>query len=208
MKKKSNLPAQNGPGGTRATKMVEGLLQGKTIKAAAVEAGFSESYAHGRILQTETYQWIVDRVAKRQKQALELAGITSDNIIGYLSEIAHFSLGDIRDEQGNPSMDVAVAKGLDHLIESYEVITNYYGTRVIIKPYSRDRALAQLRDTFGIKMEPRPNDYDEQKIAEVERSLNNIMERERVDRPTAAKSLLDAVGPTSPLKPIIAKYVM
>jgi hypothetical protein len=62
--------------------------------------------------------------------------------------------------------------------------------------YSRLDALSQLRDTFGIKQEPRmvnKNTFDETMRIDVEQALARIESEEKCSRSEAAKQLKKAL---------------
>src|SRR5712691_4839977 len=87
----------------REAKMVEGMLQGKSMHRAALEAGYSPSTAAATIYRNGggTAKRIKAAVAKRQQEALEKAGIHTDIIVGQLVEIAGASVGDVLEKDGS-----------------------------------------------------------------------------------------------------------
>jgi hypothetical protein len=64
--------------------------------------------------------------------------------------------------------------------------------------YSRLDAIQQLRDNYGMKSEPRANNYEETRRQEVQREVESIMAKEDCEQETAARLLLDALGDDVP----------
>ena len=79
------------------------------------------------------------------------------------------------------------------------------GEKIDLEMYDRLVAIAQLRDNFGMKQEPRVNTYEETRRQEVEKSVLAIMEAENCDKVTAATRLLEAMPEDSPLIPVISR---
>lgn len=105
------------------------------------------------------------------------AQIHTDVIVGGLAEITTASLGDVLDENGDFSLQKARENGVDHLIKKMEKIvrTDKEGVTTVtykFEMYSRLEAMNQLRDTFGMKQEPRPNSH-----AEVESAIQDFIRR-------------------------------
>jgi len=158
------------------------------------------------IYKTQENARILEAVENRKAEAMRRAQIHTDIIVGSLAEIATASLADVVPD--DPFLRNAKKSGTDHLIKKVKV---NYDTKGNIKSreyemYSRLEALNQLRDTFGMKQEPRANTFDETRRAEVERSIHRIMERDGVDQPTAAKTLLAELGDVPELAPIVSSY--
>lgn len=207
-------PAPKKPS-TRRRKLEDAVLNGETPAKAARGAGYSESFARVdvyRVLANPSFQ---ERLEKRRAEAQRRADIHTDSIIGSLVEIANASLGDVVEE--DELLAYAREQGTDHLIKKIKVKTRLIPTGPGKEPekevthefemYSRLDALSQLRDTFGMKQEARPNNYEEIRRREVEKSISRIMEAEGVDKPTAAKMLLAELGDAPDIAPIINSYV-
>jgi hypothetical protein len=223
MPPRKNKPTPKGPGSVRARKAVEGMLEGKSLRKASLEAGFSKYYCNSKLYNGATGEWIKKEVARRQKQAMERSNIHTDAITGSLVEIMQASPADILPE--HPLLIRARQNGVDHLIKKFTTTPIKCGVKkrklkdgtiveepiirdkVELEMYSRLDAIAQLRDNFGMKQEPRANTFEETRRMEVEKEIDKIMAAEECDRPTAAKMLREALGNDSPLIPTVNKYV-
>lgn len=213
-----------GPGSVRAKKAAQIMFEeGKSMRQAAKDAGYPESYCNSRLYSGTTGEWIKAEVARRQKRAMERSGIHTDAIVGSLVEIMQASPADILPE--HPMLIRARQNGVDHLIKKFTSTPMKCGVKkrklkdgtvveepiirdkVELEMYSRLDAIAQLRDNFGMKQEPRANTYEETRRMEVEKEIDKIAESEGCDRPTAAKMLREALGSDSPLIPTVNKYV-
>lgn len=154
---------------TRREKLVEGVVRGKTPAKAARDAGYSESYARVDVYRNLAKPSISEAIERRRAELMRRAKIHTDEIVGSLAEIATSSIGDVAPEDEF----IARAKELktDHLIKKLRVKTRYISNGAGKEPdkevthefemYSRLDALNQLRDTFGMKQEPRPNSQAE-----------------------------------------------
>lgn len=207
----------------RAKKTVENILKGQTFEDAGKAAGYSASYMRSPIHRMGTAKWIKEEVARRQRAAMERAGVHTDVIVGNLVEIMEASIADIMPD--HPLMKKARANGVDHLIKKFVATPIKCGTKkrtlkdgtvtetplvrekVEIEMYDRLASIGQLRDNFGMKQEPRANTFEETRRQEVERELENIMAAEKCDKPAAARKLLAAIGDAPQLIPLINKYV-
>lgn len=207
----------------RAVKTVENMLKGDVLETAGIKAGYSKSYMRSPIYAGGTADWIKAEVARRQQAAMERSGVHTDVIVGHLVEIMEASIADIMPD--HPLMKKARANGVDHLIKKFVVTPTKCGSKkrtlkdgtvvetplikekVEIEMYPRDAAIAQLRDNFGMKQEPRANTFEETRRQEVERELKSIMAKDHCDKPTAAKKLLEAIGDAPQLVPLISRYV-
>jgi phage terminase small subunit len=182
-------------------KLVEGVLRGKSVHKAALDAGYAPSTAKSLPYNSQENTRIVEAIERRRDAAMRRAQIHTDVIIGSLAEISTASLGDVLDENGEFSITTARDNGVDHLLKKVKVTTfdtkdkdgNVTSTRTTheYEMYSRLEALNQLRDTFGLKEEPRANTLNERRRQEAEASLARIMERDRVDKVTAANTLIE-----------------
>lgn len=202
---------KKGAGGVRARKTVEGILEGKPMMTAAIEAGYSPVYAKSHLYHSETAKWIHDEVERRQREAMKKAAVHTDVIVGHLVEIATASISDVLDDNGDFDIQKARASGVDHLIKRLKKTkrTDKNGTTEVceVELYSRLEAISQLRDNFGMKQEPRANTFEESRRQEVEREIDKIAAAEGCDRAEAAVMLRDALGEDSPLIATVNKYV-
>lgn len=155
----------------------EGVAQGKSLHRAALDAGYAPSTAKSLPYNPQENTRILAAVEKRKAVAMRRAQMHTDVIVGSLAEIATASLGDVLDEGGDFSLEKARENGVDHLIKKLEKIVRHdsEGGRTEtykFEMYSRLDALGQLRDTFGMKQEARPNN-----IAEVESAIQDFMRK-------------------------------
>ncbi len=198
--KRKRASTSRGARAARESKFVELVSRGdRTHAQAAREAGYtqhpggSQSVA-SRLLSRED---IRARVEARRAEALQRARVETDEIIGQIAEIATASIGDVLEVDGSFDFNACVARGTDHLIKKMKRTERFVGVERVVthelEMYDRLNALNQLRDTFGMKEEPRPNSLGERRRREVEASLERIMARDGVDRQTAARSLLESL---------------
>lgn len=180
----------------------EGIAQGKAPHRAYRDAGYSESVAKTAPYRSENLR-IRELVEKRKAEVAKLAQIHTDVITGWLVEMATVTADDILDDQGRFSLKKARQTGAIHAIKRIEK----KGKDFKVELYPRLDAIAQLRDNFGMKQEPRANTYEATRQAEVEKELEKIMQAEDCSKPEAAKMLLEALGGDSPLIPTVNKYV-
>jgi hypothetical protein len=122
------------------------------------------------------------------------------------------SLGDVLDDEGRFSIKIARANGVDHLIKKMKKTERKLKNGDVLvtyeyEMYDRLNALSQLRENFGMKDEPRSNSLETRRRQEVERSIKRIMERDKVDQPTAARMLLEALGDAPELVQIVSSYI-
>jgi hypothetical protein len=184
----------------KVSTFVERAAQHGNGARAAREAGFAEervasAVAASRLMADPD---IRARVERRREEALRRAGMETDVIIGSLAEISTASLADVLEADGSFDIVRCVERGTDHLLKKYKrrEFHTKQGELIVtheFEMYDRLGALSQLRDTYGMKEETRPNSLDERRRREVEASLERIMERDRVDKPTAAKMLLESL---------------
>src|SRR5688572_17726258 len=118
---------------------------------------------------------IQEAVNFRKQIAAELAGISSESVLGALNEIAFASLGDIEfTNYGTIDWERARARGVDHLIKSIRVTVSTKGdVTTHYEMYSRMDALKELVECLGIKQKPRENDLEIDKIARAFKSWCN-----------------------------------
>jgi phage terminase small subunit len=156
-------------------KLVEGVLQGKSVHKAALDAGYAPTTAKSLPYNSQENTRIMEAIERRREAAMRRAQIHTDVIVGSLVEIAGASLGDVLDENGEFSIQAARENNVDHLLKKVKVVTfdtkdkdgNVTSTRTTYEyeMYSRLDALNQLRDTFGMKQEPRANSQAEMESA-------------------------------------------
>jgi hypothetical protein len=168
--KKPARKASKGKLTPKQEKFVEGVARHGNKSKAAQEAGYAHPYNNShRLMENDVIRGAVER---RQSEAMRRAQIHTDVIVGSLAEIATSSLADVIPE--DEFMSKARELGTDHLIKKLRVKTRYIpqqgrdedGNRLPdvrettheFEMYSRLDALSQLRDTFGMKQEPRAND--------------------------------------------------
>jgi hypothetical protein len=208
---------------SRARKIVGHMLEGDNFQTAAKKSGYTKGYAASHIYATATYEWVKEEVAKRQRRALEKSGVHTDTLVGMLVEIASASPADVLTE--SDLLTQARARGVDHLIKKISIVPTKVGTTVRTLPdgtveetpvikekidlemYNRLDAIAQLRDNFGMKQEPRVNTYEANKAHRVEEEIQKIMAADGVDHAEAARRLKAALAEDSPLIPVVNKYV-
>lgn len=196
----------------KQAKFVEGVARGKSGSKAARDAGYSEKTARVIASENLTKPSISEAVEKRRAEAMRRAQINTDVIIGSLAEIATASLGDVLDDEGNFDIQIARVNGVDHLLKKVVRTVRHSKdgssrTTYEYEMYSRLDALHQLRDTFGMKEEQRSNTLEERRRKEVERSIHTIMERDKVNQPTAARKLIAELGNAPQLIQIAETYV-
>lgn len=161
----------------------EGIAQGKSAHRAALDAGYSPSTAKTMIYKPLENSRILEAVERRKAQAMKRAQIHTDVIVGSLAEIATASLGDVLNDEGEFSINIARENGVDHLLKKVKVkvrsIPNGSDrppdieTTYEYEMYDRLNALNQLRDNFGMKQEARP--YNAQ--AEIDEAVRDFIEK-------------------------------
>jgi len=181
----------------------EGMRQGKNRHRAHLDAGYAPSTAKSLPYNPRLNARVVESVARRRAEAIARAQSSTDTLVGYLYQIADASVGDVLDGRGEFSVGAARRNGVDHLIKKVKKTIRHTkeGARIEtheVEMYSRLEAIAQLRANFGMKQEPRPNTYDEDRRREVERALSRIAEREGVEQSEAARRLLEELGDDVP----------
>jgi hypothetical protein len=178
----------------------EAARPGVTQGEAATRAGFTDNPAsakvQGSILMSDPD--IRARVQMRRAEALRRAQVETDEIIGGLAEIATASLADVLLPDGTFDFSACVERGTDHLLKELETTETFdkEGNRTVrhrFKMYDRLNAYNQLRDTFGMKEEPRPNSLGDRRRREVEQMLDQICLSENVERPAAAAMLIEGL---------------
>lgn len=192
-------------------KTAEGVLQGKSLRRAALDAGYAPSSANTMPYQPLVNSSILGLIGNRREQIRRHAQIHTDVIVGALAEIATASLADVLEPDGTFDLAKCCARGTDHLLKKLIVTERHSkdGSKRVtttFEMYSRLDALDQLRATFGMTQEPRPNTFDNTKRTEVERSLARIRERDGVSQRAAAQLLLKELG-DSQLAEIVSEYV-
>jgi phage terminase small subunit len=147
----------------------EGVAQGKSLHRAALDAGYAPSTAKSLPYNSQENARLSELIEKRRSELMRRAQIHTDEIVGSLAEIATASMADVVPE--DEFLQRARELGTDHLIKKLKVKTRYIPNGPGKEPdkevthefemYSRLDALDQLRDTFGMKQEPRPNSQAE-----------------------------------------------
>jgi phage terminase small subunit len=163
-------------------KFVEGVLRHGNATQAARDAGYKHPNVQGA--QNLVKLSIQERIEQRREAAMRRAQIHTDVIVGSLVEIAGASLGDVLDENGEFNLQTARENNVDHLLKKVKVTTFdtkdkngiVTSTRTTheYEMYSRLDALNQLRDTFGMKQEPRANSQ-----AELESAIQDFIRMAR-----------------------------
>jgi phage terminase small subunit len=196
-------------------RFVEEYVKSGNAADAARKAGYSGNSNHtfaqqGHQLLTNID--IRDRVERRRAEALRLSQFHTNELVGMLFEATTAGISDVLEPDGTFDPIKCGERGKDHLVKKSRRTERHSkdGSRRVtyeVEMYSRLDAIDQLRDTFGMKQEPRPNNYDELKRTEVERSVNKIMERDGIEKREAALILLAELGDSPELTPIINSYV-
>lgn len=184
-------------------KFVEGVVRHGNATKAALEAGYSPTSAKQIAHENMTKHYLRDQIDKRRAEVMKLAGIHTDVITGWLVEIASVSVEDCTNEHGHLDLEKARMSGAIHAIRKLKPTEHGFEFEM----YPRLDAIAQLRDNFGMKQEPRANTYEATRQAEVEKELEKIMNAESCSKAEAAKMLREALGNDSPLIPTVNKYV-
>lgn len=224
-KKKRPPKVKRDPRVKEAIRLVE---SGMSLKEAMTTAGFSEHFTRSAAYKQtasgqSTADYIKSQVARRMSDARAKAAIHTDSIVGSLVQIMEGSPADILPE--NEILARARENGVDHLIKKIVITPIKIGIRtrkntdgtvtaspvikekVELEMYSRLDAIGQLRDNFGMKQEPRANQFEETKRQEVEREIQGIMIAENCDEPTAAKMLLENLGDAPQLRVVVEKIL-
>jgi phage terminase small subunit len=199
----SKVPSKKGVRTRDAAKVdafVERKAAGESGVDAVQNAGWEQSPRAAAVTASRLMSDpdIRARVERRLEEARARAAMETDVIIGSLAEIVTASVADVLEPDGSFDIGKCVARGTDHLIKKLETRERFTitGERIVthkIEMYDRLNALSQLRDTYGMKEEMRPNSLDARRAREVEASLERIMARDHVDKPTAAKMLLESL---------------
>jgi phage terminase small subunit len=98
-------------------KFVEGVVRHGNATKAARDAGYKYPNKQGH--QNLVKLGISEAVEKRKAEALKRAGITTDEIVGSIAEIALSSLADVNPE--DEFLRKAKEIGVDHLIKKVKV---------------------------------------------------------------------------------------
>lgn len=154
--------------------LVTGVLAGKDVRSAALDAGYSEATAQGRI-----YQIIkTPDMRERFKRIANDAAIDTSEIIGTLVKQMRFDIADLFPE--SDFMQQAKQLGISHLIKKVkvrQVVAGFdkdgspiMGLQHEIEGYSALEAAKHLTKVFGLKDLPRPE-------VKAHRDLNAAVER-------------------------------
>lgn len=198
------MPPRKGDKRTaKQEKFIEGVVQHGNAAKAARDAGYSPKTANVIASQNLAKVNIREHIERRKAEAMESAHIHTDVIVGSLVDIAMASLDDVLDAKGHFDIKKARANGSIHAVK--RITPTQHG--VSVEMYSRLDAIAQARDNFGMKQEPRANTFEATRAVEVEKEIDKIAESEGCDRATAARMLAKALGSDSPLIPTVNKYV-
>jgi phage terminase small subunit len=74
---------------------VEGVVQGKSLHKAALDAGYSPHTAKCMPYKTQENARILEAVDRRREEAMKRANVHTDVIVGHLVEIMEASPADI-----------------------------------------------------------------------------------------------------------------
>lgn len=199
----------------RVKQVIKLMDEGMSLMEAGLAAGFSEKHMRSQIYKPATggessANYIKQQVARRSANARERAPVHTDTIVGSLVEIMQASPADVLPD--HPVLQKAKENGVAHLIRKIIITPMRVGTRsrknvngsvttspvirerIDLEMYDRLNAIAQLRDNYGMKSEPRENRYEETRRQEIERGIQDIMTAENCDEETAANRLLEALG--------------
>lgn len=145
----------------RREKLLAGVMEGKSVKDAGLEAGYSESTCEGRIYQ------IMDSpdMQARIQRHVEAAGIKTDEVIGTLVTVMRGDIADIFPE--SPILQRAKQKGVSHLIRKIKarrIVAGFdqEGEPIMdweheVEMYSSLDASKHLTKVFGLEQLPAPN---------------------------------------------------
>jgi phage terminase small subunit len=162
----------------RQKKFIEGVVQHDNATKAAKQAGYSPKTARVIAAQNLTKLNILEAVAKRRAEALKRAGITTDEIVGSIAEIATSSLADVNPD--DVFLKKAKASGVDHLIKKVKVNYDRKGkvTSREYEMYSRLDALDKLLDVRGARKQAaaNPKDVAKQALADMRARFPDLSE--------------------------------
>lgn len=165
-KKATKKPTRQTPK-DKVKKFVEGAASGKKGPDAVIDAGWNQTRKAARVTASRLLSNanILEAVEKRKAEALSRAGITTDEIVGSIAEIATASLADV--DSNDEFLRKAKANGVDHLIKKVKVIYDKQGniTSREYEMYSRLEALDKLLDVRGAKKQAAANPRDVAKQA-------------------------------------------
>jgi hypothetical protein len=145
----------------RRDKFAEGVLDGKPVRKAALDAGYSKNTANGRIYQIMDTPDMRERFRSRVKDA----GLDVNEITGTLVQHMRGDLADVFPE--SPVLQRAKEKGISHLIKKVkarQIVAGIdedgspiMGWEHEIEMYSAQEAAKHLTKVFGLEQQPAPN---------------------------------------------------
>jgi hypothetical protein len=149
----------------REEKLIEGVLQGKSKRRAALDAGYSENTANVKVYAMLEKDRIQARIAERIKESQ----INTNEIIGTL--VSHMR-GDIADIcPGDALLEQAKANGVSHLIK--KITYDPAGGIKSVEIHDSQSAAKSLATIHGLEKVAGMNPAD------VERELDNKQWAER-----------------------------
>jgi hypothetical protein len=77
-----------------------------------------------------TKGYMQEALEQRQARYREIAGVTKEDLVGRLKEIAFGSIADVTDERGMPSIEIARENGTDGLLKEYTVELGKIGAKL------------------------------------------------------------------------------
>jgi phage terminase small subunit len=162
----------------RQEKLIEGVLQGKSKRRAALDAGYAESTASVdvyRILEKPSVQArIQERIRESQVNTNEIIGTLVSHMRGDLAEVV----------PNDEFLKEAKRNGVSHLIKELEITKRQViganeddpgaiETKYKIKIHDSQSAAKHLTTVFGLEKakETHPNDVERNKREEVRKYL-------------------------------------
>lgn len=155
----------------RQEKLLQGVMAGKDLKTAALDAGFSESTAEGKIYQ------IVNSPAykARVQQAIADARLMTEEITGTAVGVMRMDIADLFPD--DEFLQEAQRRGVSHNIKKIRRSPKF-GTITAVECYSKMDAIKVLQKTFGLEQQAAPNQKAERDFnASVERVMQAAIDR-------------------------------
>lgn len=166
---------------TRFQKLALLRLEGKSVKDAAIGAGFSAKTAEGKIYQmirdSPEYQAAIEAIKKS-------AHLDTDEIIGTLVEQMRFDLADLfpEDELMQRAKDLGISRQIKK-IKRIPTLAGYdeeqkpvFAYTLEIEAYSAQESAKHLTKVFGLEQLPAPNKKAQR---EFEASVERLMQKAR-----------------------------
>jgi hypothetical protein len=166
----------------RHEKLLQGVLAGKTVREAGLDAGYSKSTCEGKIYQIMQSPTIKECIRARVKAAQ----LETDEIIGTLVQYMRFDLADLFPD--DPLLQRAKQLGISQNIKKIRrrpVLIGYDNGQnpvvdheIEVEAYNALDAAKQLTTVFGLQHLPAPGQKQERDYqAAVERIMQKARER-------------------------------